>query len=108
MSQNNPRILSVDAFRGFALAGIVLVHFVEQFVAGQIPEDQMPHFLQGIPDYIVSGLLQIFFTGKFFALFSILFGLSFYIQMDSAAKKGKDYRWRFIWRLLILLAIGLL
>ena len=48
MSQNNPRILSVDAFRGFALAGIVLVHFVEQFIAGQIPEDEMAHFLHGI------------------------------------------------------------
>jgi uncharacterized protein len=107
MNQSKNRILPIDAFRGFALAGIVLVHFVEQFIAAQIPEDQSAVMLQGIPDYIIAGILQIFFSGKFFALFSILFGLSFYIQMDTAAKKGQDYRLRFIWRLIILLGFGL-
>jgi uncharacterized protein len=107
ISDQNNRIYSIDALRGFALAGIVLVHFVEQFIGGSVPEEQSAKMLQGIPDYIVAGILQLFFSGKFFALFSILFGLSFYIQMDNSAKKGKDYRLRFIWRLLILGAIGL-
>lgn len=107
VSPQNDRIVVIDALRGFALAGIVLVHFVEQFLAGQFPEQETAHLLQGIPDYIVAAILQLFFTGKFFALFSILFGLSFFIQMDNSAKKGKDYRIRFIWRLLILLIIGL-
>jgi len=107
MIEQNNRIYSIDAFRGFALGGIVLVHFVEQFIGGSFPEEQAAKLLQGIPDYIVVGIIQIFFSGKFFALFSILFGLSFYIQMDNSAKKGKDYRLRFIWRLLILGAIGI-
>src|SRR5690606_2199478 len=35
-----------------------------------------------------------------------LFGLSFFIQMDSATKKGIDFRKRFVWRMFILLVIG--
>lgn len=46
--------------------------------------------------------------GKFFIIFSCLFGLSFFIQMDRAAKKGVDFRPRFLWRLVLLLAIGYL
>jgi len=107
MSLQNNRIVVVDALRGFALAGIVLVHFVEQFLGGPIPQEETGVMLQGIPDYIIMGILQIFFIGKFFALFSILFGLSFYIQMESAATRGQPYMLRFLWRLIILLVIGL-
>ena len=73
------RIISIDSLRGFALAGVVLVHIVEQYIAGPWPDG----FMEGVnslPDQIIQGILQIFFTGKFFALFSILFGLSFAIR----------------------------
>ena len=36
-------------------------------------------------DYLVVGISSLFIRGKFFALFSILFGLSFSLQMDNAA-----------------------
>lgn len=107
MKIQRDRIAIIDAFRGFALAGIVLVHFVEQFIGGPIPEEETSQMLQGVPDYIVLVILQLFLSGKFFALFSILFGLSFYIQMSRAAAKGKKYKLRFLWRLAILMMIGL-
>ena len=66
------RINSIDALRGFALGGVVLVHMVEQYIAGPTPEGFMEG-VNGLPDQIVQGLLQFFFSGKFFALFSILF-----------------------------------
>jgi len=100
-----PRINSIDALRGFALAGVVLVHMVEQYIAGPAPEG----FMEGInslPDQIVQGFLQIFFAGKFFALFSILFGLSFSIQMKSADDKGINFAGRFLWRATLLFVIG--
>ena len=100
------RIVSVDALRGFALAGVALVHMVEQYVAGPFPEGYMEG-VNGLPDQILQGFLQIFITGKFFALFSILFGLSFSIQMDSAAGKGMNFSGRFLWRAALLMAIGL-
>ena len=99
------RINSIDALRGFALAGVVLVHMVEQYIAGPSPEGFLEG-LNGIPDQIVQGFIQLFLTGKFFALFSILFGLSFTIQMQSAEKKGIKFGGRFIWRAALLFAIG--
>ncbi|MGB5434671.1 MAG: DUF418 domain-containing protein [Maribacter sp.] len=101
------RIEIIDALRGFALAGIVIVHFVENFVGSAIPENAMAATHVGIPDTIVDIFIGIFLRGKFFALFSFLFGLSFFIQMDNAHKIGKNFGLRFFWRLIILLGIGM-
>ena len=101
------RIASIDALRGFALAGIVLVHMVEQFVGAPIPEQVAAAMSQGLADQLVNGFTFIFFRGKFYLLFSFLFGISFFIQMDRAAQKGDDFKGRFVWRLLILLLFGL-
>ncbi len=100
------RINIIDALRGFSLAGIVIVHVVEQYIAGPNPEGTLEAARQGIPDYIVDAIIFIFLRGKFFALFSFLFGLSFFIQMDNASTKGESYAGRFIWRAVILLIIG--
>lgn len=99
------RIISIDALRGFALAGVALVHMVEQYIAGPHPEGFMEG-VNGIPDQIIQGIIGIFFTGKFFALFSILFGLSFSIQMESAQNKGQKFGGRFVWRAFLLFLIG--
>ncbi len=101
------RIQIIDALRGFALAGIVLVHMVENYLGGPGDEAVMEGMHAGTIDYVVDGIIQIFFRGKFFALFSFLFGLSFFIQMDSGAKREQKYALRFLWRVLLLLIIGL-
>lgn len=101
----SPRINSIDALRGFALAGVALVHMVEQYIAAPPPEGFMEG-INGIPDQIIQGLITIFFTGKFFALFSILFGLSFSIQMESADQKNVKFEGRFLWRAVLLFLIG--
>ena len=96
----------VDALRGFSLAGIVIVHMVENYIGAPFPEGTMEATHQGPLDYVVDGFILLFLRGKFFALFSFLFGLSFFIQMDKARRGGTDFRMRFLWRLTILLAIG--
>ena len=82
----SPRIFAIDSLRGFALAGVALVHMVEQYIAGPPPKGfiDMESFMW--VDYLAMGITGIFIQGKFFALFSILFGLSFSLQMDNAAK----------------------
>ena len=100
------RIEIVDALRGFSLAGIVIVHFVENFVGSAVPENVMTATHLGISDTIVDIFIGVFLRGKFFALFSFLFGLSFFIQMDNAHQQGKSFGVRFLWRLVILLIIG--
>lgn len=90
------RIELVDAIRGFALMGICLVHFMEYFELYWINQD--PTFLHNIIFFL--------FAGKAYAIFALMFGLSFFIIMDNQAKKGIDFSYRFAWRLVVLLIIG--
>lgn len=101
-----PRIVIVDALRGFALAGVALVHMVERYIAGPMPQELLKN-VDGTPDMIISGLVGFLCSGKFFSLFSILFGLSFSIQMDSAARRGQNFSMRFLWRGILLFLIGM-
>lgn len=99
------RIVLIDALRGFALAGVALVHITEQYVAGPTPEGFMEG-LNSLPDNILMGFINVLVRGKFFALFSILFGLSFSLQMVSAQRRGEDFSGRFLWRAVLLFVIG--
>ena len=100
------RINSIDALRGFALFGILMFHCMEHFDLMIIPELESP-FWQKI-DNGVYEIIAFLFAGKAYAIFSLLFGLSFFMQMDSQADKGIDFRLRFIWRLTLLLMLGYL
>jgi uncharacterized protein len=97
------RITVIDALRGFTLFGIIITHMVEQYYAGPIPEK---YAVQGnVLDTIASAFSMIIITGKFYAIFSFLFGLSFYIQF-SKAQADVPFLLRFSWRLIILFIIG--
>ncbi|HEX6227650.1 MAG TPA: DUF418 domain-containing protein [Chryseolinea sp.] len=98
-----PRITVIDALRGFTLLGIIVTHMVEQYYAGPIPEK---YSVQGsVLDITASAFCMILITGKFYAIFSFLFGLSFYIQF-SKSKADVPFLLRFSWRLIILFMIG--
>lgn len=98
------RINSIDALRGFALIGIMLLHCMERFDLTLAPVVESP-FWQAI-DTAVYDSLYFLFSGKSYAMFSLLFGLSFFMQMDSQAAKGVDFRGRFLWRLALLFLFG--
>ena len=104
------RIGLVDALRGLALAGIVVVHFGEQYLGFMPPPDHRTYAIHGTLDGVLEGLAWVFIRGKGFGLFSLLFGLSFALQMQSADRRdpSRDFRPRFAWRLLILFGIGCL
>ena len=98
------RINSIDALRGFALIGIMLLHCMERFDLTLAPVVESP-FWQAI-DTAVYDSLYFLFSGKSYAMFSLLFGLSFFMQMESQAAKGFDFRGRFLWRLALLVLFG--
>ncbi len=100
------RINSIDALRGFALFGILMFHCMEHFDLMIVPQLESP-FWQKV-DNIVYETIAFLFAGKAYAIFSLLFGLSFFMQIDSQADKGVDFRLRFLWRLMILLGLGYL
>lgn len=99
----NTRIEIIDVLRGFALLGIAWVHFTEQYLAGIPPQSHSPYNSFSLADEIVSGVVGILIAGKFFTIFSFLFGLSFELQIRN--REGRS-SWRFAWRLLLLLGIG--
>src|SRR5262245_53753708 len=104
MSNPQDRIAAVDVLRAVALFGIVINHSEFEFLVGPNPYPDFGHVRDLDP--LVSQLVAWFTTGKFFAIFSFLFGLSFAIQLDNAARKGAAFAGRFAWRLTVLLAIG--
>jgi uncharacterized protein len=101
------RIDLIDIIRGFALFGIALIHFDEQFYLGPLPEVPAGMGSRSIADLIVQAILTTFIQGKFYMIFSFLFGLSFFIQLG---KSDGSYQFvlRFGWRLIVLFMIGIL
>ncbi len=105
MSPQQERIAVVDVLRAVALFGIALAHFEFEFLAGPPPYPAYGQIHGADP--LVARLVEIFTNGKFVAIFSFLFGLSFAIQLDNAARKGVPFAGRFAWRLVVLFLIGL-
>ena len=102
----SPRLNVVDALRGFAIMAIMLLHNIEHFDFYFFPEYLPPWFKtidKGIWD-----TMFFLFGGKAYAIFALLFGLTFYIMYSNQQKKGKDFRGRFLWRSLLLFGFGLI
>jgi uncharacterized protein len=100
------RITVIDALRGFALLGIIVNHSTQEFLAGPTPPSHPTFNIFSPTDAFVGQLMGYLTLGKFFTIFSFLFGLSFAIQMDSATKDGCPFAGRMLWRILILFVIG--
>lgn len=100
-------ITALDALRGFALFGIIVMYMLQHFGYGFVPTtEEILNFshldaaMQWIGDNIA--------MGRFINIFAFLFGMSLFIQIDKAAKKGVYFRYRFIWRMILLMLFGLL
>ena len=98
----SPRVEVVDALRGFAVLAILLVHNVEHFIYPVYPD---PATLPGWLNVLNEGVFTVvfaLFAGKSYSIFALLFGFTFYIQYSNQQAKGKDFGYRFLWRLLLL------
>lgn len=104
-SATGRRIEVIDALRGFALLGVLLTHMISHFGYYLFDGAERVPWLSGL-DGFVGWLNANVLTGRFVNIFAFLFGLSFFIQMDRAAAKGVDFRRKFLWRMAVLCAIG--
>ncbi len=101
------RIEVLDVLRGFALLGIFLMN-IEYF------NRPFQEFGLGIPegtagwDYAVARLTEIFVTGKFWVLFSMLFGMGFVVMQTQAQLDGRPFTAIYLRRTGALLIFGLL
>lgn len=106
MNSDSSRLHVVDALRGFAIVSIMLLHNIEHFDFYYFPTG-LPAWMLALDKGIWKTLFFVF-GGKSYAIFALLFGLTFFIQSDNQHKKGKDFRGRFAWRLVILLFFGII
>ena len=99
MSLTKKRYIVLDALRGFAILGIIFANF---------PEFSLWTFAYAAShtagDRVLQALVTFFVDGKFYTLFSLLFGVGFAIQIDNAGGKLRT----FYRRMAVLLVIGLL
>lgn len=109
MSQSlpaNDRLVQVDALRGFALFGILVVNigvFASPFFG---PGVDNPLFSQP-QDQATEWVIAWLFQTKFYLLFSFLFGYSFTLQMAAAERSQAAFHPRFLRRLAGLAVLGL-
>lgn len=100
LAEKNSRIEVVDALRGFAVMAIILVHNLEHFIFPVYP-DSSPGWLNALDQGIFNVTFSLF-AGKAYAIFALLFGFTFYIQTNNQRKVGKDFGYRFLWRMVLL------
>ena len=106
MNAPSSRLDLLDALRGFAIVSIMLLHNIEHFDLYFTPQGA-PGWLVAI-DKVVWDSMFFLFGGKSYAIFALLFGVTFYIQFQGRAARGEDFRPRYAWRMVLLLCFGLL
>ncbi|RDI69438.1 uncharacterized protein DFR76_101979 [Nocardia pseudobrasiliensis] len=96
--------------RGFALFGILITNAVvlvglltsdHAAVAGQLWQHD------GVVDRVTDAVVSALFLGRFFLLFSFLFGYSFTLQLEAARRANVSGPRRLVRRCLALFVIGL-
>jgi uncharacterized protein len=105
-SQDPGRLAHVDALRGFALFGILIVNigvFSSPFYGAGMAD---PAYSRPV-DLAVRWLIAWLFETKFYLLFSFLFGYSFTLQMSAAERSQAAFAPRFLRRLAGLALLGL-
>ena len=104
--QKHARVDIADVLRGLAVMGIIILHCIEHFNFYSFPDTSEQSAWLNFTDRAVWDGLFFMFGGKAYAVFALLFGFSFFIMDDNQRMRGKDFRLRFCWRLILLFIIG--
>lgn len=100
------RIDAIDALRGSALAGILLLHAIAHWSLARYPVGT-PTWLARL-DRLTMDAGIFLFEGKAFAIFALMFGVSFSMILERWSRRGVAFEGRFIWRLVLLAGLGYL
>ncbi len=100
------RIAAMDVLRGFALLGILLMNIEAMVGPLLIAQTGVDPRLSGA-DRIADVFVYLFVQGKFYPLFSLLFGMGFAVMLARADAAERPFFMTYLCRVLALLAIGL-
>jgi len=102
------RYVVMDALRGFALLGVMLINLYEfGGVEVVITAEQLAALPSAAIDTRLEFLLNLLVYDKANTLFAFLFGLGFWIQMERLEARGAPFKTIYLRRATILLSIGL-
>lgn len=101
------RVVSMDVIRGIALLGILISNMI--FMSQPYGINGLRSELWFSPvDKLADWISVILVEGKFYPIFSILFGLGVSMQMERASARGLDFKEVYLRRLYILMGFGVL
>ena len=100
------RLEIVDVLRGLAVCGILIGNMQWFSGYGMVPPSLAAG--QSTVNQVVTFFVHFFIEGKFYSIFSFLFGFGFAMQMARAEERGDTNASLFKRRLFWLLVIGLL
>ncbi len=100
------RLVSLDVMRGFALLGILIANMLH-FSQPLVPDGMRSGLWFGFLDRVADFFSLLLVDGKFYPLFSFLFGLGFAIQMDRASSRALNPKAVYVRRFCILMGFGI-
>lgn len=100
------RIKKLDALRGFALLGVCMANYKELTLYAFYDVGHTVNVEADRSDTIANFLLYLLVDGKFYTIFSILFGIGFSIIIGNAMQRGANGMRIFYRRMLLLLGFG--
>lgn len=96
----------LDVLRGFALFGIITANMILYSLYDRLPESA----IMGMSTYRIDKVLDFveltLIEGKFYTIFSILFGIGFSILLTRAQARSSSFNGFFLRRMLFLFLIG--
>lgn len=98
----------LDVLRGFALLGVLLANMVSHSGYFFLSETGKAALDTAHTDHIVEWIEHFLIDGKFYSLFSMLFGIGFALQLKRASELDLNFVSRFRRRLLIMFLFGLM
>jgi uncharacterized protein len=100
------RIELLDGLRGFAIFGILMVNMplffkpITSMLLGYTGSDNSLELISQL-------FIKFFFEGKFYVLFSMLFGYGFWLFINRTSPDGKSIIPTFRWRVFFLMLFGI-
>lgn len=103
---NKERLVIIDVLRGLAIGGILIGNMQWFSGYGNLPTEiaAQGHLIDRVTTFLVHFSVE----GKFYSIFSLLFGFGFALQIAKAEERGDQTAKLFKRRLFWLLIIGLL
>ena len=101
------RFTEIDALRGFALFGILLAN-LPVWIGIPFAGERTAELMGAVTPQQFVAVFNGVLDGKFYTIFSALFGLGFSLQLERLEARGANGRRIFLRRMVVLLGFGLI